>query len=562
MKQFSYSRVSCYKSCPYQFKLRYIDQLETIPNTDANNALYLGSAMHTGIEKTVKDALAQYYANYPLLDDLHINEAMKLEHLIPLAKKCIPRGAYEVKIETDEFKGFMDLLVPKKRKNHFDIYDFKYVSGEIGYELVYRMDNVDNMNDYYECVPTRKLQQYLKSVQLHVYKYFYELTHPGHVIDKLYYVFIPKTQIRQKNSKKEKETLYEFRKRLQSELDKMKIMVEEVEFDFQKVRDYLEAVEEIKAATEYPKNCTKLCDWCEYKQYCKEGDTTMITMPKIERRKLNVNNYKKRILLFGAPTSGKTFFANKFPKPLMLNTDCNTDLVNATVMEVKNQVTTVGRTTEVMPAWEYFIELVDMLEREQTNPERPKTIIVDVLDHILDDCRDVKLEKAGIEHETDAGFGKGFDLVRKPFVQEIKRLLLLDYETIILISHEDVSSSVTRRDGSSVSRIKTTLPDKVANQIAGLINITGWVHVENGVRKLTFPKDGLFYNSNRLPFKQQTIPLSYRAFTEAYNEALQIMAEMLAKQDAADAEGTVPAPETPATEAPVRRRVAETPATK
>lgn len=526
MKQFSYSRVSCYKSCPYQFKLRYIDELETIPNTDANNALYLGSAMHTGIEKTVKAALAQYYANYPLLDDLHINETMKLEHLIPLAKKVIPHGAYEVKIETDEFIGYMDLLVPKG-DNHFDLYDFKY------------SNNVDG---------------YLKSVQLHVYKYFYELTHPGHVIDKLYYVFIPKTQIRQKNSKKEKETLYEFRKRLQSVLDKMKIMVEEVKYDFQKVRDYLEAVEEIKAATEYPKNCTKLCDWCEYKQYCKEGDTTMITMPKIERRKISVTDNKKRILLFGAPMSGKTFFANKFPEPLMLNTDGNTDFVDATVLKIKNQVTTVGRTTEVMTAWDYFVEVVDMLEREQTNPERPKTVIVDVLDHILEYCREVKLEKAGIEHETDAGFGKGFDLVRKPFIQEIKRLLQLDYETIILISHEDVSSTVTKRDGSSVSRIKSTLPDKLANQLAGLVKVIGWVHMENGVRKLTFPTDGLYYGGNRMPFKQQTIPLSYKAFCQAYDEAAQIMAENLAKTD------TASAPAAPATEAPARRRVAETPA--
>lgn len=557
MKQFSYSRVSCYKSCPYQFKLRYIDELETIPNTDANNALYLGSAMHTGIEKGVQAALAQYFANYPLLDDLHINESMKLEHLIPLVKKAIPYGESEVLIETDEYKGFIDRLVPKGG-GVFYMYEFKYASGvEYVPNMVIAEDQPPNCD--YQTVyeqdgwkPSPKLQGYLNSVQLHVYKHFYELTHPGHKIDKLFYVFIPKTQIRQKKT----ETLYQFRKRLQSELDKMKIMVEEVEFDFQKVRDYLEAVEEIKAATEYPKNCTKLCAWCEYEQYCKKGDTTMITMPKIERRKISVTDNKKRILLFGAPMSGKTFFANKFPEPLMLNTDGNTDFVDATVLPIKNQVTTVGRTTEVMTAWDYFLEVVDMLEREQTNPERPKTIIVDVLDHILEYCREVKLEKAGIEHETDAGFGKGFDLVRKPFIQEIKRLLQLDYETIILISHEDVSSTVTKRDGSSVSRIKSTLPDKLANQIAGLVKVIGWVHMENGVRKLTFPTDGLYYGGNRMPFKQQTIPLSYKAFCQAYDEAAQIMAEKLAKTD------TASAPAAPATEAPVRRRVAETPTTK
>lgn len=535
MTRHSYSRVSCYKACPYKYQLQYIDKLETIPNTDANNALYLGSAMHTGIEKTVKDALAQYYANYPLIDDLHINEAMKLEYLIPLVKKCIPHGVCEVKVLDADFIGFMDLLVPKG-DNHFDLYDFKY------------SNNVD---------------RYLQSVQLHVYKHFYEKTHPGHVIDSLYYVFIPKTQIRQKKT----EDLFQFRKRLLFELSLMDVSIYKVDFDSQKVGAYLDAVEEIKAATQFPKNESGLCRFCEYEQYCKKGDTTMITMPKIERRKISVTDNKKRILLFGAPMSGKTFFANKFPKPLMLNTDGNTDFVDATVLQIKNQVTTVGRSTEVMSAWDYFIEAVDMLEREQANPERPKTIIVDVLDHILEYCREVKLEKAGIDHESDAGFGKGFDLVRKPFIQEIKRLLQLDYETIILISHEDVSSSVTKRDGMSVSRIKSTLPDKLANQLAGLVKVIGWVHMENGVRKLTFPTDGLYYGGNRMPFKTPTIPLDYTAFCQAYDEAVQIMAEIVAKSDtgiipakvereviAAHAEKPAePAPAATQTQAPTRR---------
>ncbi|MBC1391608.1 PD-(D/E)XK nuclease family protein, partial [Listeria welshimeri] len=35
--QFSYSRVSLFKDCPYHFKLRYIDKLTEIPKLDANN---------------------------------------------------------------------------------------------------------------------------------------------------------------------------------------------------------------------------------------------------------------------------------------------------------------------------------------------------------------------------------------------------------------------------------------------------------------------------------------------------------------------------------------------
>lgn len=550
--KFSYSRVNCFKQCPYQYNLKYIEQLKTLPNFEANNALHLGSCMHTGLEKDVDVALAQYFSYFPLIDDLQINEAIKLEYIIPLAKKMIPAGESEVHVETDSFQGFIDRLVPKGG-NHFDMYEFKYASG-IKYEPVYEVaeDQPDieeaMFTTYYEQTgfkPSPKLQGYFESVQLHVYKYFYELTHPGHVIDNLYYVFLPKIQIRQKNSKKEQEDLFQFRQRIIATLGQSEVLKFRVEYDPQKVGKYLAAVEEIKAATEFPKNCTRLCDWCEYKQYCKEGDTTMITMPKIERRKAKPTN-KRRIWLYGKPMTGKTFFANKFPEPLMLNTDDNTDFVDATVLSIKDQVTYKGNVDHRTSAWEYFIEAVDMLEREQNNPERPKTVIVDVLDQVFNSCQEHVLKQAKLTHESDAGFGKGYALVRRPFIQQIKRLLLLDYENIILISHEDDASNVTNRDGSQLTKFKTTLPDAVANAISSLVKVIARVHLENGERKLTFPKDSLLFGGIRLQFARPTIPLSYTQFMQAYDTAVQKMTESKTE--------TAAQPATQAA-APVRRTV-------
>ena len=37
--------------------MRYIDKIEALPSTDANNALIIGIAMHTGIEKVLKKQL-------------------------------------------------------------------------------------------------------------------------------------------------------------------------------------------------------------------------------------------------------------------------------------------------------------------------------------------------------------------------------------------------------------------------------------------------------------------------------------------------------------------------
>lgn len=512
MSKFSYSRVSCYKSCPYQYKLRYIDKRKTIPNTDANNALYLGTAMHTGVEKTVKDALAQYFANYPLRNDLQINEAMKLKHLIPLAKAAIPDGEFEVKVEDDEFVGFIDLLVPKGG-GVYDLYDFKY------------SNNVDG---------------YLKSAQLHIYKHFYEKTCPGHKIDKLYYVFIPKTQIRQKKT----EDLYQFRKRLQSELDKMRIMVEEVKYDFQKVRDYLAAVAEIKAATEYPKNCTKLCDWCEYKKHCEKGLDYMF-IPTIEEP-VTKATMKKILWFYGKPCSGKTTLADQFPNPIMLNTDGNRIVDGkGKVIAIKDVVTRTGNAVKVTQAWDVFKNTIEWLE---TKPGNYRTIVVDLVEDTRRFCRKAIYKKLDVEHEHDAGFGKGYDMVETELLSTWMRLLNLDYEYIILISHEDSSKIITNTAGGQVTCISPNgLPEKLANTLWGRVTAVGRV-INNGKRRyISFAVDGVTFGDAHVKLNKLEVPLSFDGVMEAFGIETP----------------AVPAPaEEKPVETPTRRRVVETPETK
>ena len=233
--KFSYSRVSTYEQCPYRFFLQYIQELKTLENYDADNALYLGSMLHKAIETDVDTAVKEYYETFPIITDIHINEAMKIEELAPKVKWLLPEGKHEVPLENDEFKGFIDYLT------NDEIFDFKY------------SNNID---------------RYLESGQLHVYKYFAEKL-LGVEIKYLYYVFVPKVAIRQKKT----ETIEQFRTRLRSVLSEQQPKIICVEYDHSKVEKYLETVEEIKNATEFPKNETRLCDWCCYKNYCLKGET-------------------------------------------------------------------------------------------------------------------------------------------------------------------------------------------------------------------------------------------------------------------------------------------------
>lgn len=84
MTQYSYSRVSLYEDCPYHFDIRYNKRLTEIQDlTNAANPLIIGHALHTGIENDVETALNEYYNAFPVMNDAIVEEAMKLEILIP-----------------------------------------------------------------------------------------------------------------------------------------------------------------------------------------------------------------------------------------------------------------------------------------------------------------------------------------------------------------------------------------------------------------------------------------------------------------------------------------------
>ena len=93
-----------------------MEGLNTIPDTEPDNALILGTALHTGIEEGVEKALDFYQSSFPILTDDHVNEMMKLEAMIPKAKAMLPPGGtFELPIGNADFVGFMDYLVPVGR---------------------------------------------------------------------------------------------------------------------------------------------------------------------------------------------------------------------------------------------------------------------------------------------------------------------------------------------------------------------------------------------------------------------------------------------------------------
>lgn len=166
--QVSHSRVEAFNRCPFKYKLRYVDKLKTIPNTDPDNALILGTALHTGIEEGVASALDFYANSFPVLTDDHINEMIKLEAMIPKAKGLLPPGGtFELPIGNADFIGFMDYLVPVEAKKIW------HGSGELnpdGEEMGYYKVEPSNQFDLYDFKYSNNEKSYMTSGQLHEYR--------------------------------------------------------------------------------------------------------------------------------------------------------------------------------------------------------------------------------------------------------------------------------------------------------------------------------------------------------------------------------------------------------
>lgn len=506
--QVSYSRISTYENCPYQYKLRYVDKLKTLPTDDPQSPLVLGHALHTGIEKDVTAAIEEYYGAYPIIDDRHVTEAMKLEYLIPKVKEKLSawpsNGQHEVKIETNDFIGFIDLLIP-----------MGYMSKNSPYNSY--GEDVD-IYDLFDFKYSNNVKGYLDSAQLHLYKYFFELTHPGKRIRDLYFVFVPKCNLRIKYKNKTNprdETIYEFRNRCMEDLKNKEIKIEKVQYDPNKVIEYLTATKHCVEDTEYIKNPTRLCDWCEYKAFCQEGIDYM-NLPKNERRDIEVSN-KKKIWLYAPPFAGKTTLTDKFPDPLILTTDGNIKNVTAPYVYIKDEVTVTGRMTNRKFAWEVFKETLDELEKKQNDF---KTITLDLVEDTREMCRLYMYDKMGIQHESDSGFGKGWDVIKTEYLSTMRRFFNLDYDNIIICSHEDITKTITKKSGEQITRIAPNIQEAIATKLAGMVDIVARIIVnDDNSRIISFKTDSVIFGGGRLNVTGRDIPCTYDDLMEVYDEA-------------------------------------------
>ena len=247
--QVSHSRLDCYRNCPFQYKLKYVDKLTTKFDYKPDNALVLGTAMHLGIDEGVEAAIKDYFSSYLQVTQSMIDEAIKLEYLIPKVQEAIPKdGYFEDKIDDKDFVGYIDYLVevpnetiivggkeytPTSYKT-YDLYDFKYSNNKTNY---------------------------LKDEQLHLYKYFFEKNNRDKIRN-LYYVFIPKIKVDYK--------LENYQEKLIEDLENAEIEIVQVNYDYNYVIKFLIDTKHLIEDNTFIKKGTN-CFFCGFKKYCKSN---------------------------------------------------------------------------------------------------------------------------------------------------------------------------------------------------------------------------------------------------------------------------------------------------
>lgn len=208
---------------------------------------------------------------------------------------------------------------------------------------------------------------------------------------------------------------------------------------------------------------------------------------------------KYKVWIYGTPFSGKSYFADTFPKPFLINTDGNMQFYkNADGVQVST-----------------YNEFVKALENFDT--KKYDTLIIDVLDHIYDMCREKFLEEHGIEHESDLissganTYGKGWTLLREQFWYMISKIRNID-TNLVLISHDDEKEEKGKLGTTKTIYAPATIPKPITKKLTGIMHFVGHCYRDNNDFKISFGNNDNELSGYRLPIENKVINNNFEEF--------------------------------------------------
>ena len=270
MTLYSHSRLSTFEQCRYKYKLKYLDKIPS--PVEKSIEAHLGQAVHAALEWLYQKVLA---GKVPELDEViekysnswadtdtekmvivrnlskkdYFNKGVKFLIDYYMKYKPFNDGTLEtekkiwVNLEKNfphKFIGYIDRLVYDKEKDQYEIHDYKTAN---------TLPNKDKFaNDRQLAIYSLGLKEKIAKGKPIILTWHY-----------LNY--------------------------------NMKITSSRTDEELEKLRkDTIELINKIEKTTEFPPTKTPLCDWCEYKQYCKAWGNSI--PPEIQKNK-NIKTTKE-----------------------------------------------------------------------------------------------------------------------------------------------------------------------------------------------------------------------------------------------------------------------------
>ena len=162
-----------------------------------------------------------------------------------------------------------------------------------------------------------------------------------------------------------------------------------------------------------------------------------------------------KMVLYGEPGVGKSTFAVKAPKPFFICTDGNYEWLEDFGAD--------PNAAKQISSWD---EAKKCFAADYDGYE---TIVVDLLEDLFKWCEYEYCKRNKFEHVADVGYGKGYDITRNEFFNEISKLLSRD-KNIILIMHGFTTVVKDRRGVEHNKYVPSNrIPDKVIDMIEGRV---------------------------------------------------------------------------------------------
>lgn len=180
----------------------------------------------------------------------------------------------------------------------------------------------------------------------------------------------------------------------------------------------------------------------------------------------------RNYFIYGETMSGKSFLANEFPNPIVLNTDGNAGANAVPSIQLVNEKDKTGKITHSV-----IQQLGEILLALQTQNHSYETVVVDVIDDVIEMIKIAvcdELTPSGtprVKSLSEIGYGKGYDFFNQAVTELVMDLKALPMNVIYIsrqISEYD--------DKGKVTKDKPSLKDKYVNLING--NSDLMIHTE------------------------------------------------------------------------------------